>query len=296
MISIDSKLFKQVAEKFAQEINEKYCPETKVKHSFALEALSHAFGFKDYNTIKPKLDETTTCSSTPIATMKDLVEKGYEDIKQFKLPINALTAIAQRQLFKELFLQLAYFYKNLANYQAQKYYYSFETEEFPDYANVVYAVSTCLGAKFEYFLVDTKVVIYWEFRGFVFNVGLVAPSLEKGTCMQIFNKGERATQCVVQGLSEKGITVKLFNSFDGDLTDNTETFKEGERLYLTYNSDREMRMASMLVNDITNKEFEYAIFLSTFDGMIRARYVVQNHPNVAMYVLDTMYGYNPEFI
>ena len=69
MILVDTKLFKQVAQKFANELAEKYLPETKVKHSFALEALSHAFGYKDYNTIKPKLD----LGELPIASIDELI-------------------------------------------------------------------------------------------------------------------------------------------------------------------------------------------------------------------------------
>lgn len=292
MIPVDSKLFKQVAEKFAAELSEKHCPDEKIKHSFTLEALSHAFGYKDYNTIKPKLDQIYN----PIVSIAVLIENGYMDASQLNMPIEPLTQIAQRQLFKHLFLQLAYFHKNLINQPTQKYYYSIASEEHNDYENIIHAVSVCLGIKIEYFLIGATVVIYWEAGGLAFDVGPITSSLEKDTCMQIYNKGERATQCLIKGLSGKEITVKFFRSDDGSLSNNEESFNKGERFFLTYGSDREMRMASMLVNDVTNKEFGYAIFRSSFDGMIRARYVVQNHPEVAMYVLDKMYGYNSEFI
>lgn len=106
MLSVDSKLFKQVAEKFANEIIEKYSPDTKVKHSFALEALSHAFGYKDYNTIKPKLDQQDTDISAHVslAIAEDFNEEDYTDVERLAFPVRALSNIAQRQLIEELFL------------------------------------------------------------------------------------------------------------------------------------------------------------------------------------------------
>lgn len=298
MLSVDSKLFKQVAEKFANEIIEKYCPDTKVKHSFALEALSHAFGYKDYNTIKPKLGQHDTHISAhaSLVEAKDFNEEDYTDVERLVFPVEALSNIAQRQLIEELFLQLVYFYKNLENHHEQQYYYSFDLSEYPDYVNVVYAVSVCLGAKFEYFLQGTKVYVYWKPQELAFRVGDIVQNLKKDTCMQIYNDGARASQCYIKSFSNNKITFNFFHSGDGHLTEEENSFKEGEKLFLTYNNDLEMRMASTLVNDITNKDFDYAIFQSTYEGMVRAKYVVENHPNVAMYVLEKMYGYNPEFI
>lgn len=292
MILVDSKLFKQIAEKFANELTEKYCTETKVKHSFALEALSHAFGYKDYNTIKPKLD----LSALPNTSIDELINNGYADVKRFPLPFSSLSQISQRQFIKHLFLQLAFFCKNLANEFPKKFYYTIEAIEFPDFAKIINAVAICTGTKFEYFIECDSVVIYWQVGNSVFDVGVVRPTLNKNVCMQVYNEDSRATQCLIESFSDNRITFNLFHSGDGRLTEEESSFKIGEKLFLTYENDREMRMASMLVNDITNKEFDFSNFQSTYEGMVRARYVVQNHPDVAMYVLDDIYGYNPDFI
>lgn len=66
MISIDEKTFKTVAQKFAEEIGTKYLPGVKIQHAFKLEALSHAFGYRDYNTIKPHLEQTDKLTVFPL--------------------------------------------------------------------------------------------------------------------------------------------------------------------------------------------------------------------------------------
>ena len=113
--------------------------------------------------------------------------------------------------------------------------------------------------------------------------------------MQIFKSGERATECVFKNKNGNRITVEPFN-YEGHLTENEIHFDMSNTYFLTYKSDIHMRMSATLVNDITNKEFDYMIFQSTFGGMIRARYVVENHPDVAEYVLSKLYGYALEFL
>lgn len=292
MLSIDSKMFKQVAEKFAGEIHEKYCPETKIKHSFALEALSHAFGYKDYNTIKPELDTQIGL----INSLSELINQGYVDITYEPIPIHKLTKTAQREFVKHLFNQLAFLYRSALSLDIQKWYLLINIDEYKDYKTIIHAVSVCLGIRINYFEVDRKTVaLYLQYGEVDYKVGLIRSKLEKNTCMQLFNKGTRATQCVFKGFSEKGIIVYLFDENEGILTQNEISFQIDEKVYLTYENDLQMRMASALINDATNEDFfNYAIFSRSYHGMIRARYVVQEHPDVAMYVLKNIYGCSPD--
>lgn len=294
MISLNTTTFKQVAEKFADELKTMYCSEgIKIKHSFALEALSHAVGYKDYNTIKPKLDDAPIV----FTSIADLEKYGYinagdEEYFQF----DKLAERTKRQLARRIFLQLIHFYRHSMSFTNYKCYRIIDVERYEDYAEAIVAASVCLGAKIDSFVTkDNKAVVHWIYGDLAYDVGLVKKKLDKNTCMQIFKNGERATECVFKNKNGNRITVEPFN-FDGHLIDSEMDFDMSSTYFLTYKSDLDMRMSAMLVNDITNKEFDYMIFPSTFGGMIRARYVVENHPDVARYVLSKLYGYALEFL
>lgn len=294
MITLNTTSFKQVAEKFSDELKATYCSEDiKIKHSFALEALSHALGYKDYNTIKPKLDDAPIV----FTSIAELEKYGYvnasnEEYFQF----DKLHDKTQRQLFKRVFLQLIHFYRHSLSFTNYKSYYIINVEKYEDYAEAIFAASVCLGAKIDFFVTkDNKVIAHWIYGDLAYDVGPIEKKLDKDRCMQIYKKDARAIECVFKNRNGNQITVKTFD-FDGHLRDSEMDFDMSSTYFLTYESDLDMRMSAILVNDITNKEFDYMIFSSTFGGMIRARYVVENHPDVAQYVLSKLYGYALEFL
>lgn len=93
MISIDDKTFKTVAQKFADEFRAKYFPNVKVQHSFKLEALSHAFGYRDYNTAKPHLQQTDISTAFPLLTQNSNLFNPIKKIEwaPFENPTNPHT-------------------------------------------------------------------------------------------------------------------------------------------------------------------------------------------------------------
>ena len=93
MISIDDKTFKTVAQKFADELRAKYFPDVKIQHSFKLEALSHAFGYRDYNTVKPHLQQTDISTAFPLLSQNSNLFNPIKKIEwaPFENPTNPHT-------------------------------------------------------------------------------------------------------------------------------------------------------------------------------------------------------------
>ena len=294
MISLNTTTFKQVAEKFSDELKAAYCSEdVKIKHSFALEALSRALGYKDYNTIKPKLDDAPIVF-TSIAELEKYGYVNAENEVYFKF--DKLHEKTQRQLVRRVFLQLIHFYRHSMSFTNYKCYFIIDPKEYEDYAEAIVAASVCLGVKLDSFATkDNKVVVHWIYGDHAYDVGPIEKKLDKDRCMQIYKKDARAIECVFKNRNGNQITVDLFG-FDGHLRDSEMDFNMTNTYFLTYKSDLDMRKCATLVNDITNKEFDYMIFASNYGGMIRARYVVENHPEVAQYVLNKLYGYALDFL
>ncbi len=323
MISLNEKTYKTLAQNLTKEVNTVTNDKT-INQAKALEIIAISLGYKNYNSILPVLSKNNN-SIIELYNSKDaLLENGYKDIMDVEsIYFSKLNRDVFDDIKKNHQVELFHLFKGAFETKEDKFYIDISSAKLNDYykeaallrgLNVEQNKPTLKSIKRDINFLQLTLGVVFRFIWKNENSNLLIYANKKELYNFEINENKEENENYFVKFKTANGPLESKDLDHADLRENIgEIIRENSYLYFTndqsnvngirkihskdmvfFTSDKELRISNRLIGDWTNKEINH-FFSVDKKGLLRAKYITKNFPEISSFICNSIYGYALDF-
>lgn len=323
MISLNEKTYKTLAQNLTKEVNTVTNDKT-INQAKALEIIAISLGYKNYNSILPVLSKNNN-SIIELYNSKDaLLENGYKDIMDVEsIYFSKLNRDVFDDIKKNHQVELFHLFKGAFETKEDKFYIDISSAKLNDYykeaallrgLNVEQNKPSLKNIKRDVDFLQLTLGVVFRFIWKNENSNLLIYANKKEFYNFEINENKEENENYFVKFKTANGPLESKDLDHADLRENIgEIIRENSYLYFTndqsnvngirkihskdmvfFTSDKELRISNRLIGDWTNKEINH-FFSVDKNGLLRAKYITKNFPEISLFICNSIYGYALDF-
>ena len=323
MISLNEKTYKTLAQNITKEINVLTNDKT-INQAKALEIIAISLGYKNYNSILPILSKNNNLAIELYSSKDALLENGYKNLMDVESTyFNKLDRDVFEDINKNYQVELYHLFKGAFETKDDKFYIDISNAKLHDYyrkaallrgLNVEQNKPTLKKIKrdIDFLQLTLGVVFRFIWKNENSNLLIYANKKELFNFEINENKEENENYFIKFKVANNQLEAKNIDNTDSRenegkiigendsfyFTDDEANEKEIKKIYsdsmVFFLSEKELRVSNRLIGDWTNKEINH-FFTVDKNGLLKAKYITRNFPEVSSFICNSLYGYSINF-